>query len=141
MTFRRVGSPLALPALIAGLAVCLFGTAAHAAESKPEVNAKGFKAPSFKGFKVAGKEVMTDATTEIPGEETKVETFENKAGDRIFKLTTNGVVWAFGIVPGGDPTKGYILRDPACKKKLTEKWAPTAPFSAPDCAVKAKPKK
>lgn len=112
--------------------------------SKPtEMNAKGFTPPDLKGYtKLDWPQTgTTDASPKMEGKDTLVETFQNKAGDKIMKLSTNDVVWAFGVLPGGDPTKGYILRDPTCSKKLTEKWAPDAPFSAPDCAVKATPKK
>ena len=107
--------------------------------SKPSsTNAKGFPAPSLKDWQKLGT-LKTDASLLIDGPETDVETFEKK-GDRIVCLSTNGVTWAFGWIPQGDATKGYILRDPNCGKKLTERWAPDTPFSAPDCAAKAKPK-
>jgi hypothetical protein len=112
-----------------------------ATTGKPsDVNAKGFPAPKMSGYdKLPWPDSgTTDASPAIDGQETMVETFKNKAGDKIMKLSTNGVVWAFGVLPGGDANKGYILRDPECSHKLTEKWAPDAPFSAPDCAVKAK---
>ena len=115
------------------------GTAA-----KPiEVSAKGFTPPDLKGYtKLDWPQTgTTDASPKMEGKDTLVESFQNKAGDKVMKLSTNDVVWAFGVLPGGDPTKGYILRDPTCSKKLTEKWAPDAPFSAPDCAVSATPKK
>ena len=113
-------------------------TPATPAATPLEKSAKGFPAPKLDGFKKLGS-MQTDASLAIEGKETLVETWQNEAGDRWMKLETNGVVWAYGFVPTGAAEKGWILRDPTCAKKLTEKWAATTPFSAPDCATKAKP--
>lgn len=133
--------PRLTPAILAFLFASPALAQAPAPEGRPSAtDPRGFPPPSLKGFeKVA--EQKSDASPDIEGEETTVEVFENPAGDRLMKLSLNGIVWAFGYLPGGDPMKGYVLRDPDCKKKLTEKWAPDAPFSAPECAVKAKPPK
>ena len=133
--------PLAIPLILfasPALAANPQPAAASTPQSKPsEVSAAGFKPPDLKGYEKKAT-LATDASDRLPGEETTVEVFENKAGDRVMKLSLNGVTWAFGYVPQGDPTKGYVLRDPACAKKLTEKWRPDMPFTAPDCAVSAK---
>src|SRR5687767_7817105 len=105
--------------------------------AKPtEVRKQGYPTPSLDGFDKIGS-IKVDASLAIDGEETTVEKFQNKDGDQVVRLVLNDVVWAWGVLPKGDPMKGYILRDPACAKKLTEKWTPTAPFNAPECAVKA----
>lgn len=105
----------------------------------PEVNPNGFPAPDLRGYQKLDypQSGLTDTTADIPGKETLVETFQNKAGDRIMKMSLHGVTFAFGVLPGGDATKGYILYDPTCAHKLTQKYAPDAPFEAPKCAVTA----
>ncbi len=104
-----------------------------------EKKANGFPVPKLDGYEKLGT-TQADLALAIDGAESRIETWQNKAGDRVMKMETNGVVWAYGFVPAGAPEKGHVLRDPTCAKKLTEKWAATTPFSAPDCAVKAKPK-
>ena len=105
----------------------------------PEVNPSGFPAPDLKGYTKLDypQSGLTDTTAEIPGKETMVETWQNKAGDRVMKMSLHGVTFAFGVIPGGDATKGYILYDPTCGHKLTQKYAPDAAFEAPHCAVTA----
>ncbi len=117
--------------LLAGL---LFAAAPAAA---PQVDPNGFPAPNLQGWEKKGT-MTTDATLAIEGPETTVEAYENGKGDRILRLSLHGVVWAYGVLPKGNPLAGYILRDPTCSRRLTEKWSPDAPFTAPDCAVKAK---
>ena len=112
---------------------------ANSSAKPPEVNPNGFSAPDLKGYQKLDypQSGLTDTTADIPGKETLVETFQNKAGDRVMKLSLHGVTFAFGVMPGGDATKGYILYDPTCAHKLTQKYAPDAAFEAPKCAVTA----
>lgn len=128
---------LAIPLILLASSASAADPASTPAPKPSETNPKGFKPPNLKGYEKKAT-TATDASDQIDGEETTVEVFENTAGDRVMRLSLNGVTWAFGYIPGGDPMKGFVLRDPACAKKLTEKWRPDIPFTAPDCAVKAK---
>ena len=103
----------------------------------PVTNEGGFPAPDLKGYDLLPYPAtgLTDASPDIPGKETLVETFQNKSGDRVMKMSLHGVTFAFGVLPGGDAAKGYILLDPKCEHKLTVKLAPDAAFVAPQCAV------
>lgn len=113
---------------------------AAAGPAPVETNAKGFDAPSLHGYQKLPwpDSGTTDASPALPGADTLVETFRDKKGNKILRLSTpvkDGFVWAYGVLPGGDATKGYFLRDPDCSKKLTEKWSPDAALSAPACAA------
>lgn len=103
----------------------------------PVVNDAGFPAPDLRGFDLLPypSTGLTDASPDIPGKETLVETYQNKSGDRVMKMSLHGVTFAFGVLPGGDAAKGYILLDPKCEHRLTVKLAPDAAFVAPKCAV------
>lgn len=105
----------------------------------PETNEAGFAPPDLSGYKLLPypRTGTTDATPAIPGKETLVETYQNRAGDEVMKMSLHGITFAFGVLPGGDAKKGYILLDPKCQHKLTVKIAPDAAFEAPKCAIDA----
>ncbi|HUP00607.1 MAG TPA: hypothetical protein VM737_03680 [Gemmatimonadota bacterium] len=128
----RLAAFLALPMLLAATAAARGQT--------PAVDATGFTVPSVDGFELQGIHMM-DGTPAIEGAETAVEVFANATNDVIYRVSLNGVTWAYGWLPGGEATQGYILRDPDCVGVFTEKWAPDAAFSAPECAVTADPLK
>lgn len=133
------------PALAAGAPAAKAAAATpapNAGAKAPQTNPNGYPVPDFKGYELLPypKSGLTDTSSDIPGKETMVETWQNKAGDQLMKMTLHGVTFAFGVLPAGEATKGYILFDPNCAKKLTLKYAPDAPFEAPKCAVLAKGK-
>lgn len=130
---------MALPALIG---VVLHHAPALAQEGAADgpfaVDSTGFTHPSLENAELRGTRLV-DASLAIEGAESTVEVFEKPDGHVIYRISLHGVTWAYGWLPGGDARAGYILRDRDCDGGFEEKWSPTAPFSAPECAVTAKP--
>ncbi|MFZ5792697.1 MAG: hypothetical protein ACOY3L_18555 [Pseudomonadota bacterium] len=102
--------------------------------ASPEIDSDGFSVPSLEGFKKK-QTMQMDLSPAVEGKESIVEAFVGPNGDTISRMLTGDVLWGYGWMPNGDANKGYVLRDPACSGNFTEKWAPTVPFSAPDCAI------
>ncbi len=147
---RGHGPGLTRAVVFPGLSILPFAVLLHAplfaqadsadlATSGPmAVDPAGFAAPSQEGFELRGTHMM-DASPAIEGPETAVEIFLNPPGDTIYRISLHGVTWGYGWLPGGEATEGHILRDSDCDGDFDEKWSPTAPFSAPECAVTANP--
>lgn len=95
----------------------------------------GYPIPDMTGFTHKGT-FKRDMVFQVPGDESTADRFENDAGNIIFRFTTGTVVWGYGWVPRQDQSaEGYIIRDPNCGGRFTERLASNVRLIAPDCAA------
>ena len=112
-------------------------TIAAISDAKPQRDPAGFRPPALGGFHQVPEHTLHKAI-ESKGatQPTTVDVFTASDRDEVLRLTTAGYVWGYGFAPKGNARQGYLLRDPDCGGKFTERWAPDASFSVPDCVFR-----
>jgi len=69
--------------------------------------------------------------------ETHVVHYNNRAGDKLFSMTTNGRLWAWSLKTPGDAAPNsawnYVIRDSNCDGVFDEKYGLDEEFHVPDC--------
>jgi hypothetical protein len=109
-------------------------TAAALATEEVLVNPAGFPRPPTDGYNGLGVNPL-EASAAIAGMESSIELRETPDGDRLGFVSTNGREWAVLSLPLGNETLGFMLRDPDCSGRLTERLWLDAPLEAPACAL------
>ena len=69
--------------------------------------------------------------------ETQIRHYGNLAGDRIFSMTSDGILWAWSLEGhggGGDPEHNYVIRDSDCDGAFDERYGLDEEFNVPECA-------
>lgn len=103
-----------------------------------QINPEGHPIPSLAGFvRVKERDMRLDTDASRPGEETLMEAFLGPDSTAIGRLSTGGIVWAYGITPGGRVADSYFILDADCSGKFAQKLPPTAQFGPPPCAQRA----
>lgn len=106
----------------------------HRGASAMEV--EGHSAPDVAGFVLVGEE---DGDGDGDGiKETHIRHYENRVGDRVFSMTTQGKVWAWSLAShpaagAADPTSNYVIRDSNCDGAFDERYSLDEEFHVPDC--------
>jgi hypothetical protein len=112
----------------------IYFTVAAISGAKPQRNPAGFRPPALGGFhRVPARTLRKPVGSKGATQPTTVDVFTARDRDEVLRLTTAGYVWGYGFAPRRDARRGYLLRDPDCGGKFTERWAPDASFSVPDC--------
>lgn len=115
----------------------IYFTVAAISGAKPQRDPVGFRPPALYGFhQVPARTLHKAIGSKGATRPTTIDVFTAGDRDEVLRLTTAGYVWGYGFAPKGDARQGYLLRDPDCGGKFTERWAPGAPFSVPDCVFR-----
>jgi hypothetical protein len=100
----------------------------------------GFTVPFIDPSSPAGAQYASigksKVTTDYPAGETSYETFQDRSGNLLGRVSTSGVVWGWEVEPVA--SRAYLLVDPSCSGKPTERWPTSgeALLSPPACARK-----
>jgi hypothetical protein len=69
--------------------------------------------------------------------ETHVVHYQDRAGDKLFSMTTKGRLWAWSLKTSGDAAPNsawnYVIRDSNCDGVFDEKYSLDEQFQVPDC--------
>ena len=61
--------------------------------------------------------------------------YSNATGDRVFSMTTKGVLWAWSLQSHAGPTSdnNYVIRDGNCDGVFEQRYKLDEEFHVPDC--------
>lgn len=95
-----------------------------------------FQPPNLEGYTIdrvgyLDKDEMKDGV-----KETRLDVFKNSSGQLILKYTTNGKIWAWGVVNKPNDIKdlvnNYVLRDSKGNGDFDERYASNEHFYLPE---------
>jgi len=92
-----------------------------------------FKAPSLDGFTMTSEE---NADGDGDGlKETHVKHYSSEMGDRLFSMSTKGMLWAWSLQSHAGPKSenNYVIRDGDCDGVFDERYQLDEEFHVPDC--------
>jgi len=92
-----------------------------------------FKAPSLDGYTMSGEE---DGDGDGDGlKETHIVHYQNESGDRLFSMSTRGMLWAWSRQShaGTESDKNYVIRDSNCDGVFEQRYDLDEEFHVPNC--------
>jgi hypothetical protein len=100
-----------------------------------------FGAPSLIGFNKTSEENADGNGDGI--KETHVVHYNNQEGDRLFSMTTQGVLWAWSRQSHASegPLDNYVIRDSNCDGTFDERYTLDEEFHVPECLLNTAPQK
>lgn len=100
-----------------------------------EVKPDGYPIPSLDGYYQNNK-FDYDGSPRVPGKETRVETWMNRNGDKIFLLYYSGEVYGFGYLPKNNRHDGYGIIAWKSKGVYEQKYCIDEEWDIPDRLLK-----
>ena len=115
---------------VAALGASLLGGVAGAVERGP-----GYAPPSLDEYLLVGEENGDGDGDGV--KETHILRYRDLAGDKVFSMTTDGMLWAWSLEEyggGTGPEHNYVIRDSDCNGTFDERYSLDEQFHVPECA-------